>query len=298
MQPRHVFIVGCDRTGTTILMNALNKHKKMRICRQTHFMGHLARPGFRQKMKEFGDLSNDANVQNLVEFVYDKPFAGGNYWRWLSKSVEPEIFLQWILDSDRSARSFLSILMQARAKDETILGEKTPDHIKYVPTLLEWFPDALIIHTCRDPRAVFVSEFYHCWNPPVRRSFPYKQLRPIRPLFSLFILFHMSLEWFLAANYHLKYKELYPDNYHLLRFEDLISDPENQIKRLCNLLGVEFQNEMLEQKVVHTGFTTEKNKVGFDKQTIDRWKDHISPLSKAWFSLWIKKYMREFGYVD
>ncbi len=294
---RYIFIVGCDRTGTTLLVRILNKHKEICISNQTHFMGHLARPGFRQKMKEFGDLSDDDNVRRLVEFMYAEPFASGFYWRWLRKNVEPEALLQCILDSDRSERALFSLLMQTRAKDETILGEKTPDHIQYVPTLLEWFPEARIIHTFRDPRAVFVSEFYHHWNQSGPESFPYKQLRPIKPLYSLFVLFHMSLEWFLAARYHFKYKERYPNNYYLLKFEDLIGDPENQLRRLCDFLGVEFQNEMLEQKVTNTGFASRRGKTGFDKQATDRWKDHINPLSRTWFSLWGKKYLKEFGYI-
>lgn len=297
MESGYIFIVGSGRSGTTLLVNILNKHKEICISNQMHFMGHLARPGVRQKMKDF-DLSDDDNVRGLVEFMYTKPFAGGSYWRWLHNNVEPEALLQQILNTDRSQRAIFSLLMRLRAKGETILGEKTPDHIHYVPTLLEWFPKARIIHTFRDPRAVFVSEFQYRWNQPGLKRFPYKQLRPIKPLYSLFILFHMSLEWFLAANYHSKYKERYPDNYYLLKFEDLIRDPENQLRQLCNFLGVEFQKEMLEQKVINTGFTSRRGKAGFDKQAVDRWKDHIGPLSRTWFLLWGKKHLKEFGYID
>jgi hypothetical protein len=298
MEPGYVFIVGCDRTGTTLLVNILNKHSDICISNQTHFMGHLVRPGFRQRMKEFGDLSDDDNVRRLVEFVYARPFAGGVYWHWLHKNVKPEALLHRILDSDRSERALFSLLMQVRARGETILGEKTPDHIKYVPTLLEWFPEARIVHTVRDPRAVYVSEFYHRWNQPGLKSFPYKQLRPIRPLYALFILFHMSLEWFLAANYHFKYKRQYPNNYYVLKFEDLINDPENQIRRFCAFLGVELQKGMLDQKVINTGFRSRQGKPGFDKQAIERWKEHIHPLSRAWFLLWGRKYLKEFAYID
>lgn len=301
MEFGHIFVVGTGRSGTSLLVEILNKHTGICICNETYFMGTLARKGYRHKMREFGDLSNDDNVRKCVEFMYTKAFRGGDHWRWLQKNVGPEVLLQRISGSDRSERAIFALLMEARAKTETVLGEKTPGHIHFVPTFLEWFPKARIIHMIRDPRAVFVSDFHRRWVRPFMNTyFPYKQLRSVKPLYALFVLLRMSLEWFMAANYHFKYKERYPDNYYLLRFEDLVSDPENQIRQLCNFLGVEFQYQMLEQKAINvgTGFTARREKIGFDKQAINRWKEHISLWAQLWFSLWAKKYMKEFDYID
>jgi hypothetical protein len=41
--------------------------------------------------------------------------------------------------------------------EDIILGKKTPTHYYYVSTLVEWFPEAKIIHTFRDQRAILVS---------------------------------------------------------------------------------------------------------------------------------------------
>jgi hypothetical protein len=299
METRHVFIVGSGRSGTTLLVNILNKHPEICISVQTHYLGHVARPGFRHKMKDFGDLRDDDNVRRLADFIKNsRPYGGGAFWHWVRDNVETEALVRRILNTDRSERAIFAALMQLPAKGKPILGEKTPDHIHYVSTLLEWFPEARIVHSFRDPRAVFVSELHYRWNQRGLKRFPYKQLRPVKPLYSLFILLHMSIEWFLAARYHFRYKERYPDNYYLLKFEDLVLDPECQLKQLCDFLGVEFQDQMLEQTVTNTGFASRKGKAGFDAQAVDRWKGHISPLSRAWFLVWGRKYLKAFGYTD
>jgi hypothetical protein len=95
---------------------------------------------------------------------------------------------------------------------------------------------------------------------------------------------------------YFKYKERYPDKYYLLKFEDLINDSEKHIRRVCDFLGVDFQDKMLEQKVVSRGF--QLGQAGFDAQAATRWKEHIDPWINNWFSFWFRKHLKEFGYAD
>jgi hypothetical protein len=304
VKPEFISIVGVSRSGTTLMLKILNESDQIAICRENHFLGHLiSSEGARYKFRKFGDLEDDENVYKLVDYIYcgefdkDSKFKGMSpHWEWLVKRVDREEFLQRILDSDRSERALFSVALRVFAdrQGKPIAGEKTPAHIRYVPTLLEWFPDGKILHMLRDPRAVFVSELRR--RKGLAITTPYKQLKRSNFLFTLFVMLQTTLVWFESVYRYYKYRKLYPENYYLLRFEDLVTDPEKYVRQVCNFLGVDFQQKMLDQVVTSRGFRT--GQTGFDAQAATRWKRYISPWIKAWFSFWFRRYLKEFGYID
>lgn len=304
MRNRPIFIVGVSRSGTTLMRTTLNSSEQIAISKENHFLGHLiASEGVRYKFRQFGDLKDDNKVRKLVDFVYTGELERSSmhrgistHWAWIVKRVPREIFLQRILASDRSERALFTIMMELYADrmKKPIMGEKTPAHLRYVPTLLEWFPEARIIHMLRDPRANFVSELRRRKKRPI--TTPYKQLKHVDFLFKLYIVLQTTLVWFESAYRSSKYKKLYPNNYYLMKFEDLVSDSESNIKRLCDFLRVDFQEEMLKQVVVSEGFQAGQS--GFDANAADRWKKYIDPWIDAWFVFWFKGYMQKFGYID
>ena len=305
MEPEFISIVGVSRSGTTLMRYVLNCSDQIAIVDENHFMGHLVpTEGARYKFRKLGDLSNDDNVRRLVEYVYSgeleesfKKFGDmGYHWHWIIRRVDREDFLQRILNSDRSERALFTIMMRVFAdqKGKPIMGEKTPAHLRYVPTLLEWFPNGRIIHMIRDPRSVFVSELRRRRKCPV--TVPYRQLRRIGPLFTLFVVLQTTLAWFESVSCYQKYRALYPNNYYPLKFEDLVTVPETHIKKVCDFLGVEFKATMLDQMVFSGGFQAGQS--GFDVQAASRWKDNIPRWVNAWFLLWFRKYLRELGYTE
>ena len=304
METKFIFIVGVSRSGTTLMRGVLNRSDQIAISNENHFLGHLIpSEGVRYKFRRFGDLSDDENVQRLVDYIYSGQFEKSSkhrmisyHWRWIIKEVDREDFLQRILDSDRSERALFTVMMQVFADHwgKPIMGEKTPAHFRYVPTLMEWFPDGKIIHMLRDPRAIFISELRRRTELPAITP-PFKQLKQIDFLFKLYIVLQTTVVWFESVLRCSKYKRIDPDNYYLLKFEDLVSDPEKHIRQVCDFLGVEFQDKMLWQKVVSQGF--QLGQPGFDTQAAIRWKKHIDPWISTWFSFWFRKYLKEFGYV-
>jgi hypothetical protein len=298
-----VFIVGVSRSGTTLMRRTLNTSDQIAISSENHFMGHLiASEGMRYKFRKFGDLSDDDNVRKLVDYIYSDDFKENSkyrgvstQWRWIAKHIDKADFLQRVLQSDRSERALFTIMMRVYAdrKGKPIMGEKTPAHVRYVPTILEWFPEGRVIHMLRDPRGVFVSELRRRQSQAL--TTPYKQLKRFKPLFKLVILLQTTFAWLESAYRCSKYRQRYPHNYYALRFEDLVTDPERQIRQACDFLGVGFQETMLNQAVVSKGF--QAGQEGFDARAADRWRAQIDPWANAWLVLCFGKYLKAFGYA-
>jgi hypothetical protein len=303
MAVKSIFIVGVSRSGTSLMRRILNRSDVIGIAKENHFLGHLiSSEGFRQKLGRFGDLSDDDNARRFVDAMYsgeverDSKYRGlSAQWHWIIKTIAKEEFLQRILESDRSDRALFTIMMELYAdhRGRPIMGEKTPAHIRYVPTLLEWFPQSIIIHMLRDPRAIFVSELRR--RKQEATTTPYRQLRRLPPLFKLFVLLQVTWAWFESVRRYHTYKKSYADRYQLVRFEDLVTEPECQIRQVCDSIGIAFQERMLEQFVVSKGFQLGTS--GFDARAADRWRSLIDPWINAWFALLFRVYLKEFDYI-
>jgi hypothetical protein len=299
----YIFIVGVSRSGTSLMRHILNQSDSIAISRENHFLGHMiGSEGTRRKFRQFGELSDDENVRKLVKYIYSgglekssKLRGLSSHWRWVIRRIKQEDFLQAVLASDRTERGLFTVLMQlfADRKGKPIMGEKTPSHIRYVPTLLRWFPQAKVIHMIRDPRGVFVSELRRRYAES--ESAPYKQLKRVYPLFKAYILLQTMVTWLDSVKRYQQYRVLFPDKYYLMKFEDLVSDPETNIRSLCDFLGVDFQQEMLEQSVVSSGFQV--GQAGFDAQAAVRWKKLIGRWSNAWLKFWLRRHLKAFGYI-
>lgn len=302
MKPEYVFVVGCFRSGTTLLAKVLDTSKEISFIRtETRFLGGLLRPGFRHFIRSFGDLSKDLNVRLLVQSIYSD--AGNNKkgsYRWLRSYISQDDFLRRLLQSDRSERSIFKIMLDLHVEihctDKSILGEKTPSHVFHVSTLLEWFPRAKVIHIIRDPRAVLVSQLNRRRGCVVKR-YENSPMKYLNPLFVFLEIIHVTAVWLRGASLHFKYEELYPQNYYLVRYEDLIRKPENTVRQLCDYLGITFSQEMLKQNTIGSSFTEKyAGEDGFNTQLINRWKAHIKPWMRMWVQLFALKYLKKFGY--
>ena len=97
----------------------------------------------------------------------------------------------------------------------------------------------------------------------------------------------------LFRRYH-QYSRKYGDQYRLVKFEELVSDPEMRLKDLCVEMDLELQERMLAQTVISAGFKS--GKVGFDSQAAKRWENRIPGWVAWWFRTIFKKQLISLGY--
>jgi len=181
------------------------------------------------------------------------------------------------------------------AANKPIRGEKTPAHIYHLPTLLDWFPNAKFVHMFRDPRAIFMSEK----TKKAKAEFVNSRIRLLRQsnlIYEIYMSLSVITHWLRVAQLHHQYQQLYPDNYYLLKFEDLITDPQTHLRELCDFLEIDFTKSMLHRKVVNSSFVSPGEIAGFDQSVADRWRQQLYPTADKLFTSLCNKYLVEFGY--
>ncbi len=320
-QPSHIFIVGSYRSGTSVLRQTLNRSPEVAICGESHFFcsprtitslakyvsnrpentltgieeTRLAKnlpPGSWQAISKAGNISTDTGAERVVDYLYrERP----NFWSWLADHVDRPEFLRRLLASERTPRALFDLLMACYAGDEPIRGEKTPDHVYAVPTLLTWFPQAKVIHTFRDLRAIFVSERDKKF---VQDGVPwrYRLFRRSPLIFEMYISSNVIVNWLRLAQLHEQYQKRYPNNYYLCRFEDMVSNPAVELKKICDFLEIDFTQAMLQQSFQNSSLVPRNQAQGFDKSAAERWRTHLHPTTHKWLVWWSKKQLQAFGY--
>ncbi len=277
----------------------LNCSDQVAICGETHYLGHwMGYKGYQRELARVADIMTNAGAAQVVDYIYHlhhNAWRGQGFWGWVQSNVERDKFLEQLLLSDRNEHAVFDLVMDLYAGAKPIRGDKTPAHIHSVTTLLQWYPNAKIIHMFRDLRAIFVSE--------KRRqlieeyiTLPYRLLWRSEFAVEVILSTNFIMHWLRVARLHQQYQQLYPNNYYLCRFEDLTNDPETQLRKLCDFLEIDFTDRMLRLSYQNSSLIPRHQAQGIDASSANRWQKHLHPLTKKWLTLWSKKYLLEFGY--
>lgn len=297
----HIFIVGLGRTGSTLTRHILNSSDCIGIGGESHYLGDLPRLGsasrrsVRRRLTRVADITSDEGARRVVEHLFTIHNRHLNFWNFTAKEVDREDFLRRLLAMNTAEREqgLFELAMEVHAGGRPVRGDKTPAHIFFVPQLLQWFPNAKIIHTFRDPRAIYVSrkkKAEHKTEMSARSG-----LRRLGLVFQLASSLHVIINWRRVEHCHRKYLAQYPGRYTLMKYEDLVQQPEATLERLCSFLNIPLTQSMLLQTVVNSSFLPDGG-VGFDAGSITRWRRHIDPLVQRWFLMWLGPMLRQYGY--
>lgn len=212
-----LFIVGVDRSGTTLLRVLLDRHPDLAIPPESHFI-----PAMWDRRRKYG--RND-RVDDIDRFLGD--LANDKYFglwsipidtvrRELANLPQPDFRLAM----DAVFRAY------AHTSGKRYWGDKTPDYVKYLPLLGQLFPTARFIHIIRDGRDVALSMIE-------------LQRRHRRAATVGFI-------W--ARRIRLGRKEgqrLGSERYMEVRYEDLVRNPRAELIRTCRFLQLPYAPRML-----------------------------------------------------
>jgi hypothetical protein len=301
-EPEAIFVVGVSRSGTTLMRTLLERSDRIAIAMENHYLGHLI-PGYgaRQVFRRLGDPHDDATIRRIVEFVYSGAYQRQSrwreispYWRWLIGSVPRDEVERRLLASDRSERGMWLALLRLYADlsgNKKIVGEKTPAHIGYAELVFEWFPSARMVHLIRDPRAIYVSEVRRRRKRP---SPPYSWLMRVPGAFEMTMLLQVAATWSRAVGRHFQLVAKFPGRYTMIRFEDLVRDPDRVLTGLYDFLGVVMPADAAAVTVVSRGYNLGAE--GLDADAAGRWRTQINPLANRLLTILTSRRRKALGY--
>ena len=208
-RPSPFFIMGCSRSGTSLVSRILDSHSRMAVYLETHYY-----PLFRPDLHRYGDLRRAPNLVRLIADLREVLSVHG-------RMPPPEVgeFLEALI-----APTFEGVLgtllhLYATRQGKVRGGEKTPGHAAYLAEILERFPESPVIYLVRDPRdtVFFLRDDYGTslqggawlWN---EAFLSYR--RSSRPV-------------------------------HLVRYEELVRQPAEVVGAMCGFLGEQYEPGML-----------------------------------------------------
>jgi len=111
---------------------------------------------------------------------------------------------------------------------------KTPVYIFYLDSILATFPNAQFIYMCRDGRDVAVSMRKNAKNIALRYDATYNE--------ELLSIKYCAETWRTFVNAYRPWA--YDSRCHLVRYEDLVVDPELTLQRICGFLNLPYTEVM------------------------------------------------------
>lgn len=276
---RIFFIVGTSRSGSTLLQSMLNSHSEMVIPPETHFFHSYA-----YLDRQFRKSTQSAHFKDkLIDFWYDQKTRIKDLG--LDKAEVSSLAENLELKSPLDLFT-AQLTLYRKQRGKKMPGEKTPRHILRAKEILNAYPKAKIIAMFRDPRAAAYSEIKAGFGSPsvtvtTRRWRKYAEM-------------HKQLQ-----------EELSSKQYMMLRYSDLIADVPGVLQTICDFLGVNFEQSMLEYyNRKEKGFAEgEKSwKKGtlkpIQKNKNEEWKSAL----KEWQIVLVEdkagKYLKELGYEE
>ena len=301
----HLFVVGRPRTGSTLLRQMLNRSPRICLAPETHFMRRARHVQMARRLRE---AVGPNGIRALVDTLYTPDrYSTTGYWNWLRRNVPADEFAERLQITDLTPRALLSLAMRMYAErwcttaDAMMVGEKSPEHLAFVPQLLSWYPRARFIHTFRDPRAIYVSELRRRqagrWG--IKQRLPWLPAAVIDPLLAPIEAAHVALAWRRAAHLDRAYRHDVGDRYLLVRFEDLVVNPESELRRICDFLGIPFDASLLDVRITGSSYAADRHSgEGLDPQAADRWREHLHPAVASFFRRALGRDMARHGYLD
>ena len=272
---RPIFVVGCPRSGTTMLQLMLHAHPRIAIPPETRFVleGYWRR-------KRFGDLRQPERRRELARWILHTKTTRAYDLGLDTAAVEEEI-----VAGPPTLGSAMGIVFRAYARrfGKPRWGDKRPAYVDNLDLILRMFPDAQIITIIRDGRDCVASLKEMPWHHA--------------GIYESISIWARAVDRAREAG-----RRLGPDRYHELSYERLVRDPEPDLRALCDFLGEPFDPAMTEPASVADVAVPadktwhERTRKAVSDDRVGSWRTRLSPDEIALCETILGPRLRSCGY--
>jgi hypothetical protein len=267
-----VFVLGCPRSGTTVLYHMLLSAGNFAVYRAESNVFSVLQP-------RFGSLRSESNRRELLRYwLNSKLFQ--------VSGIAASTIEQKVLRDCHSAGDFLRMVMEEMARMQGVerWADCTPDHLLYMREIKREIPDALFVHIIRDGRDVALSYAKQGWAYP----FPWDRNQEVAVA---------GLYWEWIVQRGRRFGRSLGRDYCEVHYEDLVEKPGETLTRLADFVGQELDYDHIRQ--VGIGSVSQPNSSfdgGGDFRPVGRWAEQMSREELAGFESLIGKSLKELGY--
>src|SRR5581483_2106316 len=291
-QPPAPFVVGAPRSGTTLLRLMLDAHAELAIPPETYFIVAAA--------KRWRAARRPGRSREQMVEVYLDTVTG--HKRWPDFHLDAEAYREYVRAAQprnlsECVRTFYSMYAERAGKPRW--GDKTPFYVRKMDIVHSVLPEARFVHLIRDGRAVARSIMDLWFGPNTIEE---------------------AAEFWVARIDEARRKAAGLDHYIEVRYEDIVRDPEPQLRRICEFAELDFDPGMLTyyekvpervaveappEEVAPDGrvvATEERLKIMEnvarppDPALIDRWRTELPLADQRKFEAIAGERLRELGY--
>lgn len=286
---RPVFIIGGSRTGSEMLKTMLSMSDELDFVDELFLIcPRWLHRDLRTNIKEHvGDLAAPGAADRILDLMFSgKPY--GWFWTVTEKKLDRELLRKELSREELSLRSIFRAIMvvHARVNQKSGHGAKFPLHYSRADKLLEWFPGCRLIHTTRNPKAIYASQsakYARHHNNALSNGF-------VR--FQHFVHINLQISW--TAHLHARLKS--SPSYCLVRYEDVVLQPESELRRICDFVGAKFIPAMLNPHQYGSSFDRIGAGKGVDRSSLERWRTSVRPITAKAIDILHPFARKRFGY--
>ena len=223
LDERPIFIIGSERSGTTLVLAILACHPRIAVPEVTWYY-----PRFRPYLHTYGDLGI---IENFNALAYEMAY-GLRVPFWRMPDANPATFGNEIAaraaEIEPSFAGVFAAMFERYAKHvkKPRWGEKTPGNVFYIDRILEDFPNAQFVYIyrdCRDASAEFIESQFgptNAYTAAVMWRDGQQAVKPFRETLS-------------------------PDQWFNIKYEEFVRDPVNHLKSMCAFLGEDYDDALM-----------------------------------------------------